>query len=148
MPGMLTRLVRGGYMSQGEPVDSQKKKWITLTLGPHPTIHNTILGLFVSARPLAKQIRTNLLLVRPSWHSHRPYVPISGPWILIPGLRVLILGLPSTVGWPWLVTPMSRAKKNACRGWSVQSNAGLLVSARPLAKRARSNSPVTWYGPA
>jgi hypothetical protein len=53
--------------------------------GPAPTIQfNT--GLAFSARPLAKQARTVLLLGRPNWHNYRLHVPISGP--------------PSTVGWP------------------------------------------------
>jgi hypothetical protein len=56
------------------------------------------IGLFVSARLLAKQARANSLLVRPSWHGHRRHVPISGP-------RVPISGLPSTVRWPSLVFP-------------------------------------------
>ena len=40
------------------------------------------------------------MLKRPRWHKHRPPVPISGP--------------PSTVRWPWLVSPMSRANRLGC----------------------------------
>jgi hypothetical protein len=41
-----------------------------------------------SARPLAKQARTNSILARPSWHRYRPPVPISG--VSVPDFRASI----------------------------------------------------------
>jgi hypothetical protein len=59
-------------------------------------------GFVCSARHLAEQARTDALLVTPSSHNHRPPVPNSGP--------------PSTVRWPRLVSPMSRANNQTRAG--------------------------------
>ena len=61
----------------------------------------TIQYWFIGARPLAKQTRTASLLERPRWYNHGPLAPIPEP--------------PSTVRWPWLISPMS---------WATQTNQG------------------------
>lgn len=61
-------------------------------------------GPFVSARHLATPSRADSHLARPRWHRYGPPTSTVGP--LVP-----VSGPLSAVGWPWLVSPVSRASK-------------------------------------